>query len=639
MPDALQPSSDGAAVDQPTTSDGADTGPVREAFDIPEWVSEVRRLYVEPKTRAQLREAGLAPRQRRLPGIRPSRRTATPAPPVVTPPVADSQPSAVPAEPGPVAPERLAAAMGALTPSATTPVPEPASAGLPGPSGVPAGPATTPLTPAMAEPTADAPPVTDVPRRDAPVTPAGAEAPAAASFSSDTRPDAGQAGAVGDGASGSVPGVHTTPEPSANGSRAPRGPALQPWIPPTWGTAAPSSALTREDVAAEAPATAVAPAEPVSALERFAMSAEALGAAVHDPAAPTAVPEPDPEASTRQPEPETDLEASTRQPEPQPDIAAHDLDVAASARLLQPDPTPVRDVAPAASAEEPVVQPTLMLPIVATLATTPAAGPDPRVAGPVLSPPGVRPPAEPVAMAASAPSAPMAPALATAPPVVDRAPAEVVPAVPDANTVANDPTATASVIATLPSPSLEASATTVAPVPAVEASTEATRSRGPGRPHTVPAVNLSWREADSLDLGVPLVDDPSGAIVLEPPSQLVANTRRQSQRRRREESEDGEKGELATLADETGTEAPAGDEVGTGSTRSAARGPAPDSAVVGSRLRRVLAVVAVLVVVLVVGWLARGAMGSDSAAPATPADATVTAGAPPLLGGPGGSAT
>ena len=39
----------------------------RGALDVPEWVSELRRLYVEPKTRASLRQQGaIAPQKRKL---------------------------------------------------------------------------------------------------------------------------------------------------------------------------------------------------------------------------------------------------------------------------------------------------------------------------------------------------------------------------------------------------------------------------------------------------------------------------------------------------------------------------------------------------------------------------------------------
>ena len=48
----------------------------------------------------------------------------------------------------------------------------------------------------------------------------------------------------------------------------------------------------------------------------------------------------------------------------------------------------------------------------------------------------------------------------------------------------------------------------------------------PGRGSTVPPVTLSWREAESFEIGVPGVADSEGAIVVEAPSQLVAESRR-----------------------------------------------------------------------------------------------------------------
>ena len=59
--------------------------------------------------------------------------------------------------------------------------------------------------------------------------------------------------------------------------------------------------------------------------------------------------------------------------------------------------------------------------------------------------------------------------------------------------------------------------------PLVEPSVEPPTVRG--RPSSVPAVTLSWREAESFEIGVPGVGDSEGAIVVEPPSQLVAERR------------------------------------------------------------------------------------------------------------------
>ncbi|HET7762297.1 MAG TPA: hypothetical protein VFL46_08050, partial [Phycicoccus sp.] len=51
------------------TPDEGDAG--RDGFDVPEWVSEFRRLYVEPKTRAVVRQEGNR-RGRKTPLVRPA---------------------------------------------------------------------------------------------------------------------------------------------------------------------------------------------------------------------------------------------------------------------------------------------------------------------------------------------------------------------------------------------------------------------------------------------------------------------------------------------------------------------------------------------------------------------------------------
>src|SRR4029077_14490294 len=58
----------------------------------------------------------------------------------------------------------------------------------------------------------------------------------------------------------------------------------------------------------------------------------------------------------------------------------------------------------------------------------------------------------------------------------------------------------------------------------------------PERRSTVPPVTLSWREAESFEIGVPGVEDSEGSIVVEAPSQLVAESRR---RRRDLHTEEG----------------------------------------------------------------------------------------------------
>jgi hypothetical protein len=134
--------------------------------------------------------------------------------------------------------------------------------------------------------------------------------------------------------------------------------------------------------------------------------------------------------------------------------------------------------------------------------------------------------------------------------------------------------------------------------------------RAPGRPSTVPRVTLSWREAESFDIGLPSVDDDQEAIVVEPPSQLVARPRR---RRPEPVVTDEDDGDVAGAAEpveqgpaDLGQESqPAND----GSDD----GVAPRS----GRLRWILVVVGVLLVVTLLAWyfLLRGS-GDGSAAPA-----------------------
>jgi hypothetical protein len=47
----------------------------------------------------------------------------------------------------------------------------------------------------------------------------------------------------------------------------------------------------------------------------------------------------------------------------------------------------------------------------------------------------------------------------------------------------------------------------------------------PGRPDTVPAVTLSWREAEVFDVNIPEAQADEQAIVVDPPSQVVAQSR------------------------------------------------------------------------------------------------------------------
>ena len=493
-------------MDEPTawTGGGAGPGLSREAYDIPEWVSEVRRLYVEPKTRAKMREEGAGARHRRLPGIRPSRRTAAPPSPP-TPSPSSSSPSA----PTPSDVEPASTTVG------------PAVAASSDASGHPVG---LPLTPAM-----PLPPI-----------PATAVPPAAQAASAAT-PDPAPA----PGSPRPVPATDHAPAasepapaqaPSDNGS----GPSTvsQPWIPPTWASS--RGAATTEPVAHHASpqvptATDDGPVDVPgagSALARFALDADT--AAQHAAAGPSRAPFEAEAQPKHEPEPKAGAE-----PQPQAEPQA-----------------------------EPDLPQTLTMP--------------------------------------------------------------AVPAVPVGVGVAPVPAPTEGAAPAEPPPDL--------------------RGAGPGRPHTVPAVHLSWREADSLDLGVPSVDDSSDAIVLEPPSQLVADTRRRSpQRRRAEAAEEA----IWTPVDEGGSpgtphaaastpsgdipaappgdgpaapargapaaateHAPTGDDTGMSATRSAARAAARGSSPGRTLSRPVLIAIAValLLVLLVVGWLVLGRDGSDGAA-------------------------
>ena len=77
------------------------------------------------------------------------------------------------------------------------------------------------------------------------------------------------------------------------------------------------------------------------------------------------------------------------------------------------------------------------------------------------------------------------------------------------------------------SPDLSEDAPVAPPVDlAAEDGSDHGHRASPGRPSTVPAVTLSWREAESFDIGLPDVEDDEGAILVEPPSQMVAVRRR-----------------------------------------------------------------------------------------------------------------
>ena len=68
----------GSGVEEPDAGGTQQPDDATKSLDVPEWVSELRRLYVEPQTRAKLRQEGaIAPQKRKLglPGLRGSRRS------------------------------------------------------------------------------------------------------------------------------------------------------------------------------------------------------------------------------------------------------------------------------------------------------------------------------------------------------------------------------------------------------------------------------------------------------------------------------------------------------------------------------------------------------------------------------------
>ena len=131
----------------------------------------------------------------------------------------------------------------------------------------------------------------------------------------------------------------------------------------------------------------------------------------------------------------------------------------------------------------------------------------------------------------------------------------------------------------------------------------------PGATSTVPPVTLSWREAESFEIGVPGVEDSEGSIVVEAPSQLVAESRR---RRRDLHTEEGPAPEPEPS--HPAAEPPAPEESHTRAAVRAASGGQP-----GVR-RRALLVGLVLVVLAIGAWyflLARTG-ASRPRAPASP---------------------
>lgn len=140
-----------------------------------------------------------------------------------------------------------------------------------------------------------------------------------------------------------------------------------------------------------------------------------------------------------------------------------------------------------------------------------------------------------------------------------------------------------------------------------------------------PPVHLSWRQAGSLDFDVPTVDDPDHDILIEAPSQLVAPPRRRHDHSARSAHDPAPDPETAALTEEAAL---------TAATRAQMRAAARQESSRG-RVGKWLAVaaVALLVVIAAVWFLVRGTGSRDTAAPAQAATTTVTAWATGALAG------
>jgi hypothetical protein len=483
----------GSGVDEPDAGGTQQPDDATKSLDVPEWVSEIRRLYVEPQTRAKLRqEGGIAPQKRKLglPGLRGSRRSG------------DGNGD-----------ERAGGAHSARShsePAEPTDVSQPAQA----------APHEPIFTSIAAVPPGTVPPARPDPAFD------------------------------GDGAAGSDPSK-VEPPPMVEEQV---GAWLNSYLEAT-GHAADDDAAegrvedatTDASVAAE-PATLPAPG-PMAPLGTAAAAHPAASADAGPPLAPVGS---DVLERGAQDGPHTAIE-------PEPLEEAHHRSLAELAGLSPPEPgpdtwLPAVPPPPAAEAYEPPLD------TVVTSMPEPGREPEPEPVREPVSQPAARlePIEEPAALpAVTEPAAEkydepeLRPAFTEPAAVEYDEPADLQPAVTAPREGEFDEPEPAPVEETEP---VEAIGETTpvatvdestqdlaeeAPAPAVLADEDA-RDAGhrpsPGRPSTVPAVTLSWREAESFDIGLPDVeDDDERAIVVEPPSQLVAQ-----RRRRREAEHDGD---------------------------------------------------------------------------------------------------
>jgi hypothetical protein len=541
---------DGSNLSNGDGNDGPADG--RGSLDVPEWVSELRRLYVEPKTRAKLRQEGaITPQKRRrgLTGGRGSRREdapATPAPGATGPAVGDAATAGTP-----------------FVPEAVRPAPlEPANNV---PAAVPVASAAAPTEPLVDE-------------SGAPYSPPGAsvEAEVATWLTSylvatghagvDEAPDPEPTEPVPEATSG-IPAEATSRIPTE--ATADTAPEVAAGIPTETTAHMPAAAATHM------PAEAAAH-----------MPAEAAVGVSPEPAIGVRVAEAVPVAVEAAPEVAEQLHAADDHSESQP------RSLAELAGLSAPD-----------AASEPKRAPAAPAPAFVTAQVEPGSPAEPaETASPEPShapvPSGV--PAASTAAAVSAEvghSEPWRAAhegagvlvstggdAATPNPAVTTTPEREGSPSPDVLDPASGVGGSDGVIAHSPPPDGPAEGTLEEP-PAEQAAV-------PGRPSTVPAVTLSWREAQSFEIGVPDVEDSEGSIVVEPPSQLVAARRG----RRRELDADADDVEESVAADRVPAPMPPEEAPATRASTRAASGYR------SGKRRRALIVGLVLLLLAIVAW-------------------------------------
>jgi len=418
-------SPDGAApqdgLERAAAEGGADA---RGSLDVPEWVSELRRLYVEPKTRASLRREGaIVPQKRKLglPGGRGSRRGTTPAE-AAAPGAQDGQP---------VDATVVAASLPSVAIQPTAPL-EPTEA--------------TPVLEESGEPYT--PP--DANEEEKVATWLNSYLVATGHAADDGTEDATTNTAA-------VPSHHRQPRPPAASAE----PVEVAHPGQGADSAEPSADVLVDEVRAPAPGDAQGPGPEV--LDEDPRDAESVESHPRSLAELAGLTEPEPALSP------------TSQPHREPDELPRVVPEAVAAVVPEVEHAVTPEVE---SGRDAVAHGLPAVALVASSVTVDAGSPNDVAPERVTTP---RPPAD-------------------------------------------DP---------LVKPAAE---TLVEPVDAPVDETPAEAAPVPERRSTVPPVTLSWREAESFEIGVPGVEDSEDSIVVEAPSQLVAESRR---RRRELHTEEG----------------------------------------------------------------------------------------------------